>query len=285
LIEVMVVLAIIVVLAALMLPAIHKVREAAARSNCTNNMRQLGVATLQYANANRAFPPAGVTCKTAGLGGNRSVFTFMLAEFEQDNLAQLYDTALNWDQQPSVYHAEIRTLICPSAPTSHRDSYSQRGSNVTNAATSDYNVVTDVRASAFVTIPLRNNQGLLRLNELTRPSECTDGLSNTILLVEDAGRPDPHVCGQRQSGRAAGGIWADPAGTFSLTGHSVDGLKQPGPCAVNCSNNGAIFAFHNGGANIVLGDGSARFLRSDIDINVVAALVTRANGETLSNDF
>jgi prepilin-type processing-associated H-X9-DG protein len=285
LIEVMIVIAIVVVLAALMLPAIHKVREAAARPNCTNNMRQLGVATLHYANANRAFPPAAVTCKTAGMGGNRSLFTFLLSDLEQDNLAQSYDIMRNWDQQPTIYQAEIRTLICPSAPGGHRDSYTQGGSTIANAATSDYNAVIGVQGSAFLMIPLRNSLGLLQLNEATRPSECTDGLSNTILLVEDAGRPDHHACGQRQSGRAAGGIWADSVGPFVLTGHSADGLKQPGPCAVNCSNNGAIFGFHTGGANIVLGDGSARFLRSDIDINVVAALVTRANGETLSNDF
>jgi prepilin-type processing-associated H-X9-DG protein len=71
---------------------------------------------------------------------------------------------------------------------------------------------------------------------------------------------------------------------MTLNGYSYDGLQQVGPCAVNCSNNGEIYSFHRKGANIALGDGSARFLRSEVELDIVAALVTRANGETLNTD-
>ena len=79
--------------------------------------------------------------------------------------------------------------------------------------------------------------------------------------------------------------WADDEGQFALHGWSADGRVEGGPCAVNCSNRNEIYALHPGGANIGLGDGSVRFLKAGINIATVAALVTRANGEVIGNDF
>jgi prepilin-type processing-associated H-X9-DG protein len=113
----------------------------------------------------------------------------------------------------------------------------------------------------------------------------TDGTSNTILIVEDAGRPNRYAKGKIAPGTAiSGGVWTDDGGTFTLHGYSTDGLTQGGPCASNCSNNNEIYSFHNGGANVVFGDGSTRFFKESISVGVVAAATTKSNGEIVSVD-
>src|SRR5262249_34078485 len=122
-----------------------------------------------------------------------------------------------------------------------------------------------------------------RIDSGTRPDECTDGLSNTLMFIEDAARPERWARGRLlPGGRYTGGVWADSNGVSALNGYSDDGLTQGGSCALNCSNNGDISGFHPLGANILLGDGSARFLSRTTDLNVLAALVTRANDEPLT---
>jgi prepilin-type processing-associated H-X9-DG protein len=59
---------------------------------------------------------------------------------------------------------------------------------------------------------------------------------------------------------------------------------RPGPCAVNCTNNGEVYGFHNGGANVLFADGSVRLLRANLDINIMSALITRSNGEIIPDD-
>src|SRR5262249_38269040 len=76
------------------------------------------------------------------------------------------------------------------------------------------------------------------------------------------------------------GGWADPNGAFSIDGADPSGLI-PGSCALNCSNNSEIYAFHPAGANVVFADGSVPFLSSNLDLCVLAALVTRAGGEVV----
>ena len=61
-----------------------------------------------------------------------------------------------------------------------------------------------------------------------------------------------------------------------------DGSAQPGPCAVNCSNNQEIYGFHPGGVNVLFSDGSVRFVKQTIDIRIMARLMTRAGGEVVS---
>src|SRR5205823_10112534 len=124
--------------------------------------------------------------------------------------------------------------------------------------TCDYTVLTSVRPSEHITIPLTNPEGLLRINAATRTSECSDGLSNTLLVIEDAARPERWASGALVPGRYSGGVWSDADGVSSLRGYSRDGLTQDGSCPVNCSNNGEIYSFHRTGAHILLADGSVR---------------------------
>ena len=135
------------------------------------------------------------------------------------------------------------------------------------------------------TLDDNSRRGMLDFTAPTTPSSVTDGTSNTLLVVEDAGRPNRYAKGKIQAGlRSSGAVWTDNDGTFTLHGYSTDGLTEAGPCAVNCNNSNEIYSFHSGGANVVFGDGSVRFFKENINISIVAAATTKSNGEVVNVD-
>lgn len=128
-----------------------------------------------------------------------------------------------------------------------------------------------------------------------------DGMSHTMLVVEDAGRPEYWINwikygrGPRNNnngcssanvwrGVTSGGAWADPSNHIPLHGFDSEGLRCPGPCAINCTNNNEAFSFHREGVQLTLLDGSVHFLNQDTDIKVYAALITRAGSELFPAD-
>src|SRR5262249_37357424 len=130
--------------------------------------------------------------------------------------------------------------------------------------------------------PAANYKGVLTQNYLTRLAEITDGASQTILVTERAGRPTLW-----RAGRAVPGTYAVPAAWVGGNlicgqGSSYDGTTQPGPCAINCTNDQEVYSFHPGGANAAFADGSVHFLKAGIAIRIFARLVTRAGGEGVS---
>ncbi len=82
---------------------------------------------------------------------------------------------------------------------------------------------------------------------------------------------------------ATGAIWADSDNRITVTGTSPDGtsLSGSGPCVVNCNNQGDIYSFHAGGANLVYADGHVSFISTSIGINILVSLVTKGGGETV----
>ena len=119
----------------------------------------------------------------------------------------------------------------------------------------------------------------------------TDGTSNTILIAEGAGRPDFYASGPKLIASANSncpgckeGGWADPNNAFSIDGSNPDGTV-PGPCALNCTGNSEVFAFHTGVANVVMADGSVKSLRSSMLLCTLGALVTKAGGEIIPGDY
>jgi prepilin-type N-terminal cleavage/methylation domain-containing protein len=275
LIELLVVIAILAILIGLLLPAVQKVREAAARMSCQNNLKQLGLALHNYENANGGFPPARRT--TPHLHG---WIALTLPYIEQGNLFDRYDQNVNWDHgnndlpaNHSVNSTLLKVLHCPSSPPN------RTGTN--GRAITDYTALNDVQNNAFTgTRPADpTRRGVLGLNVMRRITEVTDGTSNTLLLIEDAGRNQLWVSGAKISGSSGGGAWANPDGCeHTLTGATADGAI-PGSCAVNCTNQGEVYSFHGATANALLTDGSVRTLQKGLALGTLAQLVTRAGGE------
>jgi prepilin-type processing-associated H-X9-DG protein len=160
------------------------------------------------------------------------------------------------------------------------------------AAVSDYSGVYGVSAymwtvaPATLTSPLPPaTDGVFKqtLNMTTSFQQIVDGTSNTLLLVEMAGRPDKYS-GRVNTGTTlpAYSAWvADNAA--NLSGWTADGTAR-GRCMLNCSNNVSPYSFHPGGANVCLADGSVRLIRNSIVAETFAAMCTIAGGEVVSFD-
>jgi prepilin-type processing-associated H-X9-DG protein len=218
----------------------------------------------------------------------------LLPYIEQEALGGKYDWTVTFTdaKNHAVTRQPLRIYQCPSCPRMDRVSAAQR-------ACSDY------AAMSIVNIPLRSrNLGLIdpvqvwhgvmpgvstgpQLNLPVRMNEILDGTSHTLCVVEDAIRPEHWRKGRMvvPSTPVAGAAWADQENNIGLDGFSDDGVTTPGPCAINCTNREEVYSFHPGGANMVCADGSVRFLKQEINIRVMARLVTRAGGEPVGADF
>jgi type II secretory pathway pseudopilin PulG len=288
LIELLVVIAIIAVLIGLLLPAVQKVREAAARMACSNNLKQLGLALHNFHDANGGFPPGKVEIPPGGTVIHTWT-PYVLPFFEQDNLYRRYRFDRTWDDAATndanpggVGQNDLKVFLCPSAPSGRKGSR--------NRGVIDYSPANQVtRPNPYVTNMPRSDPtflGILGHNVMRRITDVTDGTSNTILLAEDAGRNQTWVMGRLVSTGGGTGAWANPGTEIVVSGYVPSTSSSPGNCAVNCTNNNEIYGFHTAGALVVMGDGSVRLLRAGTDVNVVIPLITRAGGEVIpSNAF
>jgi prepilin-type N-terminal cleavage/methylation domain-containing protein/prepilin-type processing-associated H-X9-DG protein len=300
LIELLVVIAIIAILIGLLLPAVQKVREAASRAQCTNNLKQLGLACHNHADTYGGLPYCPYN---PGLGGSLKMpyqpwsaahgWTVDVLPFiEQQNVYNIYNMNAPWGGPNNSVAAatKIKVFICPSAPGGDQSG----ARNIpNNRGPLDYIGLFNVNSVAqqyvgFVVPNDPTGMGALGRN-IRRPlTNITDGTSNTFLLVEDAGRNQHWVMGKYVGqGIYAGseaGAWANPfnGACFDwIWGWNPATNTQGGPCAVNCSNGGDIYAFHMGGANVLLVDGSVHFLNQSTPLGVVVELTTRSGGEVL----
>ena len=318
LIELLVVIAIIAVLIALLLPAVQQAREAARRSQCKNNLKQIGLALLNYESTSQVFPAhsfqpyAGAHWKDT----RYSWLTAILPNLDQSNVYNTYNMSLNWHDTGNTAAVEKKIPVyrCPSAPdregfewavlVSYPDA-SPTATFTSSARTYFYGEVTDYANIAGISSALNNtltpkytdptNIGILR-KDVSQLASVTDGLSNTIMVAESGGRPQLYQKGTLIPDGSAktwsttstkpfptGGVWASHNRGFLLDGAQANGYTNAiGPCAINCSNDGEIYSFHTGTANALMGDGSVRGLGASISLHTLISLATSSGGEVVS---
>jgi prepilin-type N-terminal cleavage/methylation domain-containing protein/prepilin-type processing-associated H-X9-DG protein len=290
LIELLVVIAIIAVLIGLLLPAVQKVREAAARLQCSNNLKQIGLAFHNYLGANGRFPPGNVNGPLPELGIKNDVqhgnIPFLLPFLEQEALAKSYNRNVNWYDPGNqlAVPTPLKVVQCPSAgrdPVGVPDPERQG-----SYAYSDYAGFREVPQAIvdryYITRPAQRDSALhgVMVIGMFRIGDIADGSSNTILYAEDAGRPYLWHGGRQVQGTLIyGGAWAS---RNLIWGERTEKDPAPWPCALNCTNDREVYSFHPGGANAVFADGSVHFLNAGMSIHTLAALVTRAGGEVVS---
>jgi prepilin-type processing-associated H-X9-DG protein len=297
-----VVIGILAVLIGLLLPAVQMARAAAARMQCANNLKQLGLALHSYEGVNGTFPPGTVgpqpgVAGTSGLASH-GLGIYLLPHLERGPLFRQYLWDVSWyhPSNQQVVNTHLKVWQCPSAESGRLEDGLQpfitpppQPNYAGSAACGDYAGILQidpVLASSGLVDRASSYDGILQVNRTTRMAEISDGTSTTILMAECAGRPTLWQAGKAVPGEwVSGGPWASRGLMFGR-GSTRDGKAFNDRCAVNCTNNREVYSFHSGGANTVFADGSVHFLKATVDIRVFARLVTRAGGEFVSDgDF
>jgi prepilin-type N-terminal cleavage/methylation domain-containing protein/prepilin-type processing-associated H-X9-DG protein len=328
LIELLVVIAIIAVLIGLLLPAVQKVRGAAARIKCANNMKQIGLAMHSYMDANDGLPPNGVFVYSGSAVVQTSPWSAMariLPYIEQENLFRNIDFTTGYSTQPGISSKRVGTYICPAE-------VNDRGSGTDPAYGNKnwtLNYTVNLGSWAVLTNKARGmlpGDGAFRSNRGYRPGDFTDGMSNTLGIAEvksytvrvsganntavlNGSRPVPTAPADVSTGFGFGlGTfdptknthveWVDgkvhetgftttfpPNTVVAYSGYDVDFVSATE------ANLGDTYAavtsrsYHLGGVNVVLMDGSVRFVNNSISLPTWRALGSRAGGEVIGTDF
>ena len=260
LVELLVVIAIIGILIGLLLPAVNAAREAGRRAQCTNNLKQVGLALINYEGVNGAFPsafkllPHADTAAPSGTGTyGSSAFVLILPYMEYNGVFKQIDIGkaaldpVNMPPRNSAYSAPVNTFLCPSAPGKPTVDYSAELSNSFNNfgvnvsfqpglifGRSDYAPDAGMQAdlpginiNAGASIIAQPPDGPVRI------AQITDGTSHTFMVEEDAGRPGwygtngpaavPSYTGAPGTAPQGGGAWADPLNYIATNGSDPSG--------------------------------------------------------------
>jgi type II secretory pathway pseudopilin PulG len=250
LVELLVAIAVIGILVSLLLPAVQAAREAARRTECTNNLRQLGIGLHTYHNAHGSFPPGGIEWRPPGNSTRRQLAwsALLLPWIGERNLYARLDLQTPFDspENAAAAAAMIKVYLCPTrrAPIAL----------IHGRGPCDYGGIYGER----ITSPNSPPKGTMIYDRAIRLAEVTDGTSQTLILAEDTAWSD--------------GQWINGRNIFDQA------------FAINAAPafENDIRSDHPRGANGLLVDGAVRFLAESTDLHVLAAICTRAGGEPVA---
>ncbi len=316
LVELLVVIAIIGILVGLLLPAVQAAREAARRMQCSNNLKQIGLALHNYHDTNKKFPfgsRGGITWSQAGVKDGTNWRISILPFLEQTTVYN----RLNWGGSfgagttaAVAYMGGNQFLsgfVLPSyrCPSSSLEMFPQSYS--TSAASGSFNNQGNgwVSITSASWVPRRTSRGRKRVSRLRAWLECdqgimtvneckgmntvTDGTSNTIIVSEQSGT----VRKADLTSNYYGG-WSGARNNATLSSSSCSDLWQTGATCIRqppnsqiddpgnrnpYRNNTTVNSFHPGGIQVVIADGSVQFITDSIDFQIFKALAIRNDGQ------
>ncbi len=276
LIELLVVIAIIAILIGLLLPAVQKVREAAARAQCQNNLKQMSLATINCADTHQGVLPC-----VNGLYPNPNASP-------NNSYATLFFQILPFIEQQNFYNATFQPTD-PSGQNGNNPSYSPYWNFTPRAAIKTYICPSDPTVSGNASTGWNANAGSYGINAQMfpfywhgyqrYPASIQDGTSNTIFFTDKQA-----ACNQP---------WWESQVAFAVSDwqpNPVNWYFVIGPKPIgNCSNPSTLqnqpISWHTGGINVDMGDGSVRLVAQGVSMNTWTFALTPANGDILGPDW
>lgn len=293
LVELLVVIAIIGVLVALLLPAVQAAREAARRIQCSNHLKQLGLALHNYHDTNNAFPyliggpesSCGTACPPARLSGLVALLPFMEQQPLYDRIG--HAPSFVWDTGFTPWAAHVSAFLCPSDIDTSDVTPLGQNNYVFSIGDTVNNIYWDSSTRIWPNkIPTR---GLFGGNSFTRMADITDGTSNTVAMAEIPRPPSGNAFGRNTSShttnpvncrasfvngqyttalvdrnRTLGTRWADGRAGYN----AFNTVLPPNSPSCNGQTNSGILSAgsrHPGGVNVLMADASVQFIAETID--------------------
>ena len=279
LVELLVVIAIIGILIALLLPAVQAAREAARRMQCSNNLKQLGLALQMYHDTYKVFPYA--SCVNDTEAGYWGWSTVMLSYIEAQNTYDRIDFNYDYNMLHEINNEAMRTFIsvyqCPSAPENQLVTCCMPIPGEEDAAETNYSAVTTHLATPYAGASGDSGTGVMYTNSHTSLRDITDGTSHTFLVGEcDPPQDDPTYKSMYPEYCPGGNcyigkMWA--TGAYVTTAYGINSHLHMYESGIESN--------HAGGAQFLYVDGHVEMLNEDIDQTLLEALTTRNWGEQI----
>ena len=278
LVELLVVITIIGILIALLLPAVQAAREAARRTQCGNNLRQIGVALHNYHVACRGFPSAYVNEPPSCTLPSWSWSAFLLPHLEQQALFDAlgvstvkFGGGASFAEPTPESQTKLSVFVCPSdvgPALNHRKSLH---------AKSNYRAIMGNTTRPYASYEILSNEnGVLFMDSSVAVGHIRDGSSNTLVVGEC-------LLERGEEGKKAA-LWAGMRGVKDNAVHISDvmwWLNSDPLYKINGESEQAYGSNHPGGAQFVLGDGSVQFIEETIDGRILERLSSRNDGEPI----